>query len=784
MNAVFAPRRAVGVRRLRAKLALAITAALCAAGAIAAPATSASTMAIAQPVRLHRGDAVVGALPLNQPIHVEVALKLRDRAGLDALIADNARRQVAHTAMNLLSADDFLAQHAPTQAQAQKVADYLSARGFTNVTIAPNRLLVSADGTAATARDAFMTTFAQVRTRDGRIAHANTDAVRLPAALGDTVLAVLGLQDVHGGEPFAERAANVHPEAGSQGHVPTEFPTIYGSAVPQLRKISVGVVSAGNLKPVLTDLDAFVATFQIPELTRAIRTVGAAGSGTAHVATWDVISQTVAGMSGYAPKVVFYNGPDLTNASLTADYNAAVTLDRVKTVVVGLGECETDANSDGSAAADDAIFQAAIAQGITFVVAAGNQGADECGDGSLAPSWPASSQYVIAVGGTHLFGGVDKRSSERVWIDGGGSPSLFEPMPSWQATLGVPGTTRGVPDLSFDADPNTGALVYVNLALTPVGGTALSSAIFASAWATVDWNNVAGFAAPVVYGIPSTDLHDITLGGNNGETAGPGYDFASGRGSLILDGFFTDANNLKNQRPVASFSITETAPDSAHFTDTSTDDGTIVAHHWDFGDGQGSSATNPSHTYAADGAYHVVETVTDNYGVKDSAQVDFFAGAAQLLANPSFETGAFSPWITNNLRLDNNPADAFDGTYSVLSASSIARGSFRQVVTVPAYKSSVTLTVPVWAQDPGVTPGVTDTLTVEITAPEQGPVLATLATFTNADAGSGYVAHAYDMSAFKGQRVVVQFRYASNDSKVGVTHMKFHVDDVTLTVPP
>jgi PKD repeat protein len=139
-------------------------------------------------------------------------------------------------------------------------------------------------------------------------------------------------------------------------------------------------------------------------------------------------------------------------------------------------------------------------------------------------------------------------------------------------------------------------VVYVNLALTQVGGTALSAAIFSSAWAALNSQLIGGFPGPVIYGLPGTDFHDVTLGDNNGENAGPGYDFATGRGSLILPGFLADGEGLINQRPVASFSITETAPDTAQFTDHSTDDGTIVAHHWDFGDGSSSSATSPSHT--------------------------------------------------------------------------------------------------------------------------------------------------------------------------------------------
>ena len=46
-------------------------------------------------------------------------------------------------------------------------------------------------------------------------------------------------------------------------------------------------------------------------------------------------------------------------------------------------------------------------------------------------------------------------------------------------------------------------------------------------------------------------------------------------------------------------------------------DGSLTRFAWDFGDGQTSTAANPSHTYAAPGSYNVRLTVTDNQAVTD-----------------------------------------------------------------------------------------------------------------------------------------------------------------------
>jgi PKD repeat protein len=67
-----------------------------------------------------------------------------------------------------------------------------------------------------------------------------------------------------------------------------------------------------------------------------------------------------------------------------------------------------------------------------------------------------------------------------------------------------------------------------------------------------------------------------------------------------------------NQPPVAKF--TSSCTDlGCTFTDGSTDDGTVAAWSWTFGDNSGSSTTqNPSYVYAVGGSYEVTLTVTDN----------------------------------------------------------------------------------------------------------------------------------------------------------------------------
>jgi len=87
-----------------------------------------------------------------------------------------------------------------------------------------------------------------------------------------------------------------------------------------------------------------------------------------------------------------------------------------------------------------------------------------------------------------------------------------------------------------------------------------------------------------------------------------------------------------NQSPVASFSYTPAAPttdDAVIFSDGSSDsDGSIVTWAWDFGDGNTSSAQNPTHSFAAAGTYVVTLTVTDDGSASDSYSANVTVAAA------------------------------------------------------------------------------------------------------------------------------------------------------------
>ena len=104
----------------------------------------------------------------------------------------------------------------------------------------------------------------------------------------------------------------------------------------------------------------------------------------------------------------------------------------------------------------------------------------------------------------------------------------------------------------MDADPNTGAIVYVAGQSEVIGGTSLSSPLAVGAWARLLSNsgNTLGFALPKLYaGYPAATstptppsqltraqdgFRDILVGTNGLYTALPNFDYTTGLGSIDI----------------------------------------------------------------------------------------------------------------------------------------------------------------------------------------------------------------------------------------------------------
>ena len=101
---------------------------------------------------------------------------------------------------------------------------------------------------------------------------------------------------------------------------------------------------------------------------------------------------------------------------------------------------------------------------------------------------------------------------------------------------------------------------------------------------------------------------------------------------------FNDGPPAENHPPSAAFSA-RCAGFECAFSDGSTDaDGVVVERRWTFGDGETSTATNPSHTFAGSGTYTVGLTVTDDRGASGTATRTVSVPAAGSPPSASFSS--------------------------------------------------------------------------------------------------------------------------------------------------
>ena len=172
----------------------------------------------------------------------------------------------------------------------------------------------------------------------------------------------------------------------------------------------------------------------------------------------------------------------------------------------------------------------------TFCCAAGDNGSGD-GEQGLHVDYPGSSSYVVCVGGTTIvvqsINGTPTIVSETVWNEGGGASgggySAYDPIPSYQKGFLPAGQNgRGVPDVAFDADPESGYDTPFGI----IGGTSAGAPLMAA--------YVAILSIPLGRSISNIDLYanepcfrDIVSGSDGQWSAGGGWDPASGLGAVI-----------------------------------------------------------------------------------------------------------------------------------------------------------------------------------------------------------------------------------------------------------
>jgi len=231
----------------------------------------------------------------------------------------------------------------------------------------------------------------------------------------------------------------------------------------------------------------------------------------------------------------------------------------------------------------------------------------------------------------------------------------------------------------------------------------------------------------------------------------------------------------------STVSVTATASDNIAVTkmeiyidgtlQTSNTNATSLTYSWNT-----TTFANGSHTIvskAYDAAGNVGTSATITVTVSNG-------GTQQLLGNPGFETGA-APWVAGSGVVTNSTSEAaHGGTWKgwLDGYGSAHTDTLYQQVTIASTSTTATLTF--WLHiDTAETTTTTayDTLNVQIRN-ASGTVLATLATYSNLNATSGYIQKTFDLSAYKGQTVQVYLIGVED----GTLQTSFVVDDFALNV--
>jgi len=216
---------------------------------------------------------------------------------------------------------------------------------------------------------------------------------------------------------------------------------------------------------------------------------------------------------------------------------------------ISWGTCEAAAGSQFIAAMDQAL-QLAVAAGVTVFAASGDEGSHDCldvtGSAAAAVDYPASSPWVVGVGGTTLPN-PSTPSTATAWSGSGGGESSRESLPSWQQSVRAksPHGRRLVPDIASDGSPTYGIAVYDTVPADSttwwkvIGGTSFGAptqaALLADSLNTAGWTGGGiGDVHPALYAAASassTAFTDILSGSNGAYSAGAGFDLVTGLGT-------------------------------------------------------------------------------------------------------------------------------------------------------------------------------------------------------------------------------------------------------------
>ena len=465
---------------------------------------------------LARAQYDQGRVAPSMPMRVTIMLNMSaaQQADLDALLASQQDRG-SPDYQRWLTPEQYGSRFGLSQGDINKVTGWLESQGFQIENVPASQNAIVAVGSAQQVESALQTEIHHY-TISGETRFANSSSPSVPAALGNVISAIRGLNNF-ALKPRLVRKISPKFTSGVTGNhfiTPPDFATIY-----QLNSLyqqgidgtgqKIVVVGQSDINP--SDWTNFRSNssncsgcMQLSTNANLLQTIVVPGDNDPGMLSSDIdeASLDVEWAGAIAPNatVIFIVG-DPTNAGGVFDaLFYAITHSPTPAPVISMsyGECEASAIADGNYSGFfQPITQQANAEGITVFGPGGDGGAADCDSGNvsvngLAVDMPGSLPTVTSVGGTEfqdqanpfaywvnpvctgLPGCPDIVNSaimyipEGAWNDtdikingssigltaGGGGASSVVPKPAWQAGMGVPNdAARDVPDVSFSASP-------------------------------------------------------------------------------------------------------------------------------------------------------------------------------------------------------------------------------------------------------------------------------------------------------------------------------------------
>jgi kumamolisin len=465
-----------------------------------------------------------------------------------------------------LSSEEIETEHGALAADLELVREFAREHGLQILAEHPASCMVEMEATAQCCRDAFHVELQ--RWHDGKNPHRGyRGAICVPPELDGVVIAVTGLEN-------RPTFARVRPEAASSGpsilealeHLPPGFQSYFPTEIAEFYEFPQGLDGSGETIAILefgggyyrSDVEEYFRRQNIPLPEIVDVSIGNGrndpDSGTDMLNLESALDLQIAGTVAPGAKFVVYfaNGQVQTPYLNALNYVLHDRVHRPSVLSISYATAEKLFSGQDLRVADRALA-AAAKMGITVCVASGDGGSSTCDYSLVMPpganvSFPASSPFALACGGTMLETTAERPRKEVVWnslrqcrdASGGGISEVF-PRPKFQDKVPLPPNAnydsafrgRGVPDVAGSASLTSGYKLMYRGEMIPGGGTSAVAPLMAALIARINQGlgHRCGFLNPVLYELAGSDVFKpITEGFNGAYRAGPGWNACTGLG--------------------------------------------------------------------------------------------------------------------------------------------------------------------------------------------------------------------------------------------------------------